>query len=179
MEHRVRVAPLITATYTFAGDTLAYKQGVRRILIPLAQVRAFAIRARPATFGLPNSQLVFRLETGALRRTVIDPETPDARALIEALRARLPAADATELAWPDAAAKLGVDAHPWYEALFHPRTMIGITLLAANSVAASGMEVPRDRDERLGQGIGLLVVSIVAIWLIVSGVRRTRARRRG
>jgi hypothetical protein len=178
---RFRAAPLVTATFTLDGDTLTYAQGVRRVTIPLAQVRAFGLRERASFLGLASSQLYFLIDGGdgskpRRRATLVDPAQPAYRALIEALRARVPGADTTALPWADAAARLGAVARPWYEDFLHPRTVIGVVLLGANAVTAGS--VHGDRSERLGAGIAALTMTVVAVALIVSGVRRSRARRR-
>ena len=175
-----RVALLVSGTYTFEGADLIFRQGVRRIAIPLAGIRAFAVRERPAFFGMSNSQLICRVETAdgvKIRRTTIDPRAPACAALLAALRARVPAADCTALAWPDAAARLGIKARPWYEGFFQPRVTIGVILLGANAAASSTMVDTHDRAERLGQGIAMGAVSLVAIFLIVTGLRRARRAR--
>ncbi len=182
LSFRFRIAPLVAGTYALDGDALVYRQGVRSVTIALAQVRAFAVRQRPAFLGLASSQLVFQLETGdprkptRLRKTLFDPATPDGRALLDALRARLPAADATGARWPAAAARLGVVARPWYEGFLQPRTTIGIVLLGATAAANADLAETRDRYELLGRGLVGVTVTIVAVVLIVSGVRRARAQ---
>jgi hypothetical protein len=180
---RFKAAPLVPASFTLDGDTLVYQQGLRRTPIALAKVRTFAIRERPAFLGFTATQLLFELDTGdprkptRMQRTMFDPKSPECRALVEALHARFPAADATKLPWAEAAGRLGVVARPWYEGFTHPRSMIGMILLGANGFAVGTMPATRDSAERFGQGIVTLTISVLAILLLVSGFRRTRAKK--
>jgi len=180
---RFKAAPLVPASFTLDGDLLVYQQGLRRTPIPLAKVRTFAVRERPAFLGFTSTQLLFGLDTGdarrptRLQRTMFDPKAPDCRALLDVLHARLPAADATKLPWVEAAGRLGVVARPWYEGFTHPRSIIAMVLLGANGFAAGTMPATGDSAERFGQGIVTLTVFSIAILLLVSGFRRTRAKK--
>lgn len=176
--YEFRAAPLVKASYALEGDAIVYRQGVRRIAIPLAQVRGFAIRERPAFMKMPASALTFRIDGRRKpRSTVFDPSSPACRDFLAALRARLPAADLTALPWPEAAAKLGVVARPWYEGFLQPRVTLGVLMLGANAAASSMTAKTHDRAELLGQGIAMLAVTIVAVYLIITGVRRGRRDR--
>jgi hypothetical protein len=179
-EFRFSVAPLVSATYAIEGETLVFKQGVRRTAIPLAQIRAFAVREFPPFLGMSASQLLIRVATERgekTRKMSFDPRAARCQDLLAALRVSIPAADATGLVWDAAAARVGVTARPWYRVFLEPRTSIGIVLLGAAAFAnTSMMSASASREERLGQGIVGVGASAVAIWLIVSGIRRARAR---
>ncbi len=171
--YEFRVSLMVTASFQLAPDAVLYQQGLRQIAIPLARVTCFAVKERRPFLGATSSLLLFRLGSGKLQRTLFDPASPACRAFLDALRARLPVADATQLAWPDAAARLGVTARPWYEGLLHPRAVFGIVMLGANA-ATAGIVAHGDRAERMGAGIGARAITLVAIYLIVTGVRRSR-----
>jgi hypothetical protein len=154
---------------------------VRRIVTPLAQIQVFAVKERSAFLGLAASTLVLRLgDAGGASRTratSFDPRAPACQALLVALRARIPAADATTGDWAAAAARLGITARPWYEVFSQPRVAIGVALLGAGAFANTHPPATRNAGERLGAGLFGVTVMVAAIWLIVSGVRRARAQQ--
>jgi hypothetical protein len=153
---------MVTSSYELEGETLVYRQGLRRIAIPLGEVRGLAVRERGAFLGFTGSQLLFKLASGKTRATLFDPASEACRALLAILRARLPAMEPPT--------------RPWYEGFLHPRSVAGIVILGASSIASGGMPRDADRAERLGYGVGLLMFTIAGIALIISGFRRSRAR---
>ena len=179
-EYRFAVAPMVSATYTIAGGELVFKQGLRRTAIPLAQIRTFAVRENPGFLGFTGSQLLVKVAVGDGEKTralTFDPAAQACQELLAALRLQLPAADATTIAWDAAAARLGVPVRPWYRALLEPRVTMGIILLGAGAFASTTATRTRDRSELLGRGLVSVTVTAVAIWLIVTGIRRSRAKR--
>jgi hypothetical protein len=189
--YRFRVNPFMHVTYTIEGDALVFRGGARLIHMPLSRVQAFGVRERPAFYGMPASQLIVRLSPDAAGRSdrsraiIFDPTTDAGRELLGALRARLPAADTTGLPWLDAAARLAVPAHPWYEGFLHPRSFLGTFLLGAVLTAAVQEISKPDRSpyvhEPMSQRVGFwspfVVVAVIGLALVLSGFRRTRALR--
>ena len=106
-----------------------------------------------------------------------NPRAAICGALLEALRARVPEADATGLPWAEAAARLDVKAYPWTEALHQPRAQVGGVLAVGGLFAVVGAGDARTQGLaalQLGLGAGLLGLGV---WLLVGGIRKVRAAR--
>ena len=173
-----KVAPFVTSSFELDGDLLVHRQGVRRTEIALAHVSAFALHERAPFLGLAQAQLLFRTTSGRILRRNVDPRQPAFRALIEAIAARAPSADLTALPWPDAAARIGVTAYPWYDGFLEPRSVIG-ELVLGGALAASATEADaRDRVERIAQGSVFAIAALIGIVLVASGFRSARKRRK-
>lgn len=90
----------------------------------------------------------------------------------------LPKADTSALPWRDAAARLEIPANPWYEPLFQPRVVLGFVALGAGSISSTILgNTHASRGEQLGQGVAMALTTAIALYLIITGIRRARAKR--
>jgi hypothetical protein len=166
VDHRFKINTFIHAVVSVDATAFRFRQGVQDLTVPLAAVRGMALRDRGGPrLGVLASELFLRTERAPgeyrLRRFPWNPRDAACGRALDALRARLPAeADWTRLAWTDAAARLGVPAHPWHDALTDPAGMLG----AAVMLGAGGAAALTGRLEALVfVGLGAVAVGIGAI----------------
>jgi hypothetical protein len=174
---RFTVGPFITAGYALHGNTLLFSVGARRMAIPLAHVRAFAVKERPRSMWVIQSQLFLRVDDGRTTRTLkpsFDPQAPGCRAVLELLRTRCPGADATMAPWAEAAVRLAVKAYPSAEAFLQPRTLMGAMLLFA-AVEVATADLGPQSEAYMARAFLSLTVFLIALLLIRSGTNRQRA----
>ncbi|MCB9736467.1 MAG: hypothetical protein H6745_28145 [Deltaproteobacteria bacterium] len=167
------------------GDKrLEWRQGVRRFSVPWAAIAAFGLRVLPKVLGQSQSQLVIvcRPTAGVKERYRIpaDPDKAETQALVEALAARLPHADAR--AMPAAAAEAVVGRPGFAADVLNTRTLIGICVLAAAAAAAAVSAGAARAGEtgafRMGYAAGQALVVVGGLWLVVSGILKARRARR-
>ncbi len=94
-EYRFHATGGAQAVYAIDDDELSFREGrLGHVVVPLAGIRAFAIRVRPATaFGNPASQLLVRADHGggflSTHEMTFNPPSAACGALLEALRGLL------------------------------------------------------------------------------------------
>jgi hypothetical protein len=181
-EFRYPVAPLVQGILRLSEAELVYAQGVRRIVVPIEQIRAFAVRDRPDLLGLAQGQLVILCEPppGGFRKLHRLPfacGSASARAALAALGRIVPDADFTGIPWEEAAPRLGVLAHRWHDDFLNNLSLAGLLLLVAGVVATGMGGAPANPDERLGYLFGLSLFSLTGLVLIPVGWWRARRRR--
>ena len=80
--------------------------------------------------------------------------------------------------WEAAAARLGVKARAWYEALLRPQAAFGVAICGASAFTGALLSSPTvSASERLGQGIAVLLGWVIGVTLIVRSVRAGRRER--
>lgn len=184
-EFRYRIAMLVDGVLGVGEDRLTYRQGLRRLSVPLAAVRAFGVRDRGGPVaGILSSELIVRTEAAPgrfrVRRIPWNPGELGCIEALAALRARLPDADATGLPWEQAAARLGVTTRGWREWLSEPLSTIGLGLIGSASVAGVLMQWMRERGtphERTARAVLLVAMFGIGVVLLVTGWVRSRGRQ--
>jgi len=182
LEFRYRVGIGVDASLTLGPDFLQFKRRSRVVQFPLADVRHFGLRnGGGPILGMTNSQLVFQLRSDAGEtwnlRLPFDPRSQVCQHALEALRARLPDADLTQLAWPAAAKRLGIERRPWHQAVNNPQVITGIVVVLVVNIVANLL---RDFESRatglvaLCYAVVMLVVLGMGITLLVRGIRAGR-----
>lgn len=176
--HTYPVTVMVKATLEIGRDRLKFRQGLRTVDLALADIRAFAYRDRgKAALGMTASQLLIQHPRG---RAAIpfDLGRAECQQALAELRLARPEADLTALPWEVAAARLGVKAHPWYEALVRPQAALGVAICGASAATGGALSSASvSAPERLGQGIAVLLGWVIGIVLIVRGVRAARRAR--
>lgn len=169
------VAPLVKASLTIGPERLTFRQGLRTVDLALADIEAFAYRDRgAAAFGMTASELIVRHARGRVN-IPFDLGHDECRQALAELRRVRPQADLTELPWEAAAARLGVRARAWYDALLRPQAALGVAICGASAFTGAVLSSPSaSASERLGQGIAVLLGWVIGVTLIVRSVRATR-----
>lgn len=172
------VAPLVKASLTIGPERLTFRQGLRTVDLALADIQAFAYRDRGrAAFGMTASELIVRHSRGRANLPFDLGHAECQQALAQLRRVR-PEADLTGMPWEAAAARLGVKARAWYEALLRPQAAFGVAICGASAFTGALLSSPTvSASERLGQGIAVLLGWVIGVTLIVRSVRAGRRER--
>jgi hypothetical protein len=183
---RYKITAFVDGVMSFDERVLRYQQGPRKLQVPYANVRRFGVRARPKTLmGVVTGELLLLTEPSAGRmqlvRVAFDPTNPIAQDALAALRAVIKRADAdtTSLPWAEAAARLGVKAHGWRDALLSRWGVIGISLVAGAAGVAAMQALTGGHEAaevRLGRGIVQLAAIVIGLALLGIGYVRTRGK---
>jgi hypothetical protein len=139
-EFRYKISFAAEAVIQVDERLFRFKQGLRVVQVPLANVRAFGVRRRPVgMFNAPTSELILLTEPapgGELKpvKMTFDPESAGGQAATAALAAALPAgADVRALPWREQAGKLRVPVRPWHEVMTTKWGAIGTFLVAGSA----------------------------------------------
>jgi hypothetical protein len=185
-EFRYKVTAFVDGVLSFDERVLRYRQGMRRVQVPYANIRRFGAKLRGKTLGgVLTSELLLRTEPAPgqvkLVRVPLDATSEPGKAVLEELRRRLPDADTTRLPWEEAASRLGVKPHSWQDALVSRWGMIGLALVAgaAGVAAMQALAGPVvDAETRRTRGIVQLVAIGMGVVLLLIGYLRTRGKPR-
>lgn len=179
MEFRYGIAPGVKVTLTVDDSGVRYKQGLKKIAVPWAEVGYFGVRERASDMGMVASELLVTQRSAdgktRVRKFAFDPSAEPCQQALAAIRARCsPEADTTSLPWAEAAARIGVVARPWYEPLLQPKISLGIIVILASLLAmplAREVMPPANSAEAVGQLIAGLIGVAVGVMLIRRGRR--------
>jgi hypothetical protein len=183
-EFRYKVTAFVDGVLTLDERVLRFKQGVRAVQVPLANIRRFGMKVRGKSLGgIVTSELVLLTEPSPgqskIVRVALDPAAENGKAALAALGELLPAADTTKLPWDEAAKHLGVPAHSWQDGMMSRWGMIGLAILAGLAgVSIMHALAPGEvsASTRLGRGIAVLVGLVVAVVCLAVGVRSARPK---
>jgi len=184
-EFRYKITSFVDGVLTLDARVLRYKQGLRHVQVPYANIRRFGLKVRGKSLGgVVTSELLLRTEPqpgqSRLVRVALDPDSEGGKAGLAALRAQLPDADTTQLPWEEAASRLGVKPYTWQDGMMSRWGMIGTALLAGVAGVTLMQAVtgpPVSADVRLGRGIVALVAMAAGVTCVVVGIVKTRKKR--
>ncbi len=185
-EFRYKITSFVDGVLTLDERVLRYKQGLRQVQVPYANIRRFGLKVRGKSLGgVVTSELLLRTEPAPgkskLVSVALDPGHRAGQAALAALRARLPEADTTLLPWDEAAARLGVKANTWQDGLVTRWGMIGTTLVAAAAgmtIVESWMTPATDSSTLRARGIVRLLAVVLGVMLLVIGFRQAKKAQR-
>ena len=185
-EFRYKISAFVDGVLTLDTRVLRYRQGVRKVQVPYANIRRFGLKLRGKTLGgVVTSELLLRTEPapGQVRlvHIALDPDSAGGKDALAALRQLLPDADTTQLPWEDAASRLGVVPYSWQDGLVSRWGIIGTALVAG----VAGVSIMRaltgpiaDPATRRMHAIVGLVALVIGVGLVVLGMRQARRPRR-
>ena len=183
---RYKITAFVDGVLTLDARVLRYRQGLRQVQVPYANVRRFGMKVRGKSLGgIVTSELLLLTEPAPgqmkLVKVALDPASPGGKDALAALRERLPAADTTQLPWEEAAARLGVKPYTWQDGLVSRWGMMGTALLAG-TVGVTVMQLLSgtyfDPETMRIYGPLRLVLALAALACLVVGIVRARPPRR-
>jgi hypothetical protein len=182
-EFPVSIGVKVTATFT--DESLVWKQGVRTFTIPWNSVEAFGVQAGPKMMGINASMLLVKCSPcdGVKPKYSLSfaPGEDQAKALLEAMKVRLPAsADTTQLPWEEAAPRLGTKVkNPWQN-IPNGRVLLGTLMFFVNifqiTLNRPDPEI-QNQDYITGFYAAHVLIYFIAFWLIWSGKKKAKRER--
>ena len=184
-EFRYKVTAFVDGVLTLDERVLRFKQGVRTVQVPFANIRRYGLKVRGKSLGgIVTSELLLVTEPSPgqakLVRVALDPAAEGGKAALAALAERLPAADTTKLPWEEAAKHLGVPAYSWQDGMMSRWGMTGLAILAGLAgVSIMHALTPGEvsASTRMGRGIVVLVGLVIAAVCVAVGLRSARPKR--
>jgi hypothetical protein len=185
-EFRYKITAFVDGVLTLDVRVLRYRQGLRRVQVPYANIRGFGLKRRGKSLGgVVTSELLLRTEPapGQVRlvNLALDPDSPGGKDALAALHELLPDADTTKLPWEEAAARLGVKPYTWRDGVVSRWGMIGTALVAAVagvSIMQTLTQPTTDPATLRVRAIVRLVAVVVGVALLAVGMYQARRPRR-